>query len=82
MDGETTTLFLNVGEKDFSDKGHLIRVLCQEGGVAGKNLGKIRMMDNFSFVDVAPKVAGKLLKGINGVEIEGGRKMRAEVSNQ
>lgn len=82
VDGETTTLFLNVGEKDFSDKGHLIRVLCQEGGVAGKNLGKIRMMDNFSFVDVAPKVAGKLLKGINGVEIDGGRKMRAEVSNQ
>ena len=54
--------------KDFSDKGHLIRILCQEGGVAGKNLGRIRMMDSFSFV--------------NGVEIEGGRKMRAEVSNQ
>ncbi len=82
VDGESTTLFLNVGMKDFSDKGHLIRVLCQEGGVAGKNLGRIRMMDNFSFVDVAPKIAGKLLKGINGVEIEGGRKMRAEVSNQ
>lgn len=82
VDGESTTLFLNVGMKDFSDKGHLIRVLCQEGGVAGKNLGRIRMMDNFSFVDVAPKIAGKLLKGINGVEIEGGRRMRAEISNQ
>jgi ATP-dependent RNA helicase DeaD len=82
VDGESTTLFLNVGMKDFSDKGHLIRILCQEGGVAGKNLGRIRMMDSFSFVDVAPKIAGKLLKGINGVEIEGGRKMRAEVSNQ
>lgn len=82
VDGESTTLFLNVGMKDFSDKGHLIRVLCQEGGVAGKNLGRIRMMDSFSFVDVAPKIAGKLLKGINGVEIEGGRKMRAEVSSQ
>ena len=82
VDGESTTLFLNVGMKDFSDKGHLIRILCQEGGVAGKNLGRIRMMESFSFVDVAPKIAGKLLKGINGVEIEGGRKMRAEVSNQ
>jgi ATP-dependent RNA helicase DeaD len=82
VDGESTTLFLNVGMKDFSDKGHLIRILCQEGGVAGKTLGRIRMMDSFSFVDVAPKIAGKLLKGINGVEIEGGRKMRAEVSNQ
>ena len=82
VEGESTTLFLNVGMKDFSDKGHLIRVLCQEGGVAGKNLGRIRMMDSFSFVDVSPKVAGKLLKGINGVEVEGGRKMRAEVSNQ
>ena len=82
VEGESTTLFINVGMKDFSDKGHLIRVLCQEGGVAGKNLGRIRMMDNFSFVDVAPKIAGKLLKGINGVEVEGGRKMRAEVSKQ
>jgi hypothetical protein len=39
------------------------------------------MMDKFTFVDVAPKVAEKLLKGINGVEIEGGRTMRAEVSS-
>jgi ATP-dependent RNA helicase DeaD len=81
IDGETTTLFINVGLKEFTDKGHLIRVLCQEGGVAGKNLGRIRMMDKFTFVDVAPKVAEKLLKGINGVEIEGGRTMRAEVSS-
>ena len=81
IDGESTTLFINVGLKEFTDKGHLIRVLCQEGGVAGKNLGRIRMMDKFTFVDVAPKVAEKLLKGINGVEIEGGRTMRAEVSN-
>jgi ATP-dependent RNA helicase DeaD len=81
LDGETTTLFINVGLKEFTDKGHLIRVLCQEGGVAGKNLGRIRMMDKFTFVDVAPKVAEKLLKGINGVEIEGGRTMRAEVSS-
>ncbi|MFB0997217.1 MAG: DbpA RNA binding domain-containing protein [Flavobacteriales bacterium] len=72
---------MNVGLKEFTDKGHLIRVLCQEGGVAGKNLGRIRMMDKFTFVDVAPKVAEKLLKGINGVEIEGGRTMRAEVSS-
>ncbi|MEN8927710.1 MAG: DEAD/DEAH box helicase [Flavobacteriales bacterium] len=81
LDGETTTLFINVGLKEFTDKGHLIRVLCQEGGVAGKNLGRIRMMDKFTFVDVAPKVAEKLLKGINGVEVDGGRTMRAEVSN-
>ena len=81
VDGESTTLFINMGKKDFADKGHLIRVLCQEGGVAGKNLGRIRMMDNFSFVDVAPKIAGKLLKGVNGVDVEG-RKMRAEISNQ
>ena len=81
VDGESTTLFLNVGLKEFSDKGHLIRVLCQEGGVAGKNIGRIRMMDKFSFIDVAPKVADKILKGVNGVEVEGGRTMRAEVSN-
>ena len=81
LDGDSTTLFINVGLKEFTDKGHLIRVLCQEGGVAGKNLGRIRMMDKFTFVDVAPKVAEKLLKGINGVEIEGGRTMRAEVSD-
>ena len=56
-------------------------MLCQEGGVAGKNIGRIRMMDKFSFIDVAPKVADKILKGVNGVEVEGGRTMRAEISN-
>ena len=39
------------------------------------------MMDKFSFIDVAPKVADKILKGVNGVEVEGGRTMRAEISN-
>ena len=81
VDGESSTVFINAGLKDFADKGHLIRVICQEGGVAGKNIGRIRMMDKFSFVDVSPKVAGKLLKGINGVEVEG-RTIRAEISQQ
>ena len=81
VDGESSTVFINAGLLDFADKGHLIRVICQEGGIAGKNIGRIRMMDKFSFVDVSPKVAGKLLKGLNGVEVEG-RAIRAEISEQ
>lgn len=80
-DDDSSTIFVNVGLKDVTDKGHLLRIICQEGGVAGKNIGRIRMMDKFSFIDVSPKVASKVIQGINGLDVEG-RKMRAELSTK
>jgi ATP-dependent RNA helicase DeaD len=80
-DDDSSTIFVNVGLKDVTDKGDLIKIICQEGGVAGKNIGKIRMMDKFSFIDVDPKIASKVIQGINGLDVEG-RKMRAELSSK
>jgi ATP-dependent RNA helicase DeaD len=80
-DDDSATIFVNVGLKDVTDKGHLIRIICEEGGVAGKNIGKIRMMDKFSFIDVNTKIASKVIQGINGLDVDG-RSMRAEISNK
>lgn len=76
----STTVFLNLGSKNVQDKGHLIRLICEYGGVAGKNIGRIRMMEKFSFTDLNPKVAEKVVKHMNGTDIEG-FKVRAEISN-
>lgn len=80
LDDGSTTVFLNLGTKNVQDKGHLIRLLCEYGGIAGKNIGRIRMMEKFSFTDLNPKVAAKVVSKLNGTNIEGFT-VRAEIAN-
>lgn len=71
------TIFVNVGTTDGLNKGDLIDFVCNNSSVRGKVIGKIRMNEKFSFVEVENKDSEKVLDGLKGSEYDG-RSLRAE----
>ncbi|MGD2121823.1 MAG: DEAD/DEAH box helicase, partial [Gemmatimonadota bacterium] len=59
-------LFMAVGERDGVGPGDLLGAIAGEAGVEGSQVGKIEIRDNFSLVEVAPTVADKIIRHVNG----------------
>lgn len=73
-------LFINVGAMDVNDKSGFLAFLCDVSGVSGRDIGRINLKDSYSFFGVEdPDAANKIIKALNGEEIEG-RKIRVEFS--
>ena len=71
------TIFLNVGSSDGMDKGKLIDFVCNESSIRGRVIGKIRMNDKFSFLEVENDSADNIKNALDGSDYEG-RSLRAE----
>jgi len=71
------TIFLNLGSSDDMDKGKLIDFVCNESALRGRVIGKIRMNDKFSFLEVENDSADKVKESLDG-SVCGGRSLRAE----
>jgi ATP-dependent RNA helicase DeaD len=75
-------LFINIGEMDRVNKGMLVRLICDSSGVSGKEIGRIDIRREFSFVDVKPEVANQVKDSITGLAVDGkDRKIKAELSD-
>lgn len=73
------TVFVNVGTSDDVNVGKLIDFVCSSSDVRGKSIGKIRLNDRFSFVEVEDNVAGQVVSGLTDASYEG-RQVRAELA--
>lgn len=71
------TVFVNVGSGDGLNKGGLIDFVCTNSDVRGRVIGRIRMNERFSFVEVENASADKVLGGLKGAAHDG-RSLRAE----
>jgi ATP-dependent RNA helicase DeaD len=71
------TVFLNVGSSDNMNVGKLIDLVCNTCDVKGRSLGRIRLNDRFSFVEVENNVAKTVLEKLGKGSYEG-RELRAE----
>lgn len=71
------TIFVNVGASDNVNVGKLIDFVCNNCDVKGRSLGKIRLNDRFSFVEVENDVAKNVLDKLCKSEYDG-RTLRAE----
>jgi len=71
------TIFVNVGSSDGLNKGGLIDFVCTETNVKGRVIGKIRMNEKFSFIEVEDASSDKILNGLKGSSHDG-RSLRAE----
>ena len=71
------TIFINAGSSDGLDKGSLIDFVCSNADVRGRVIGKIRMNEKFSFIEVEQGSSDKILNGLQGSSHEG-RSLRAE----
>jgi hypothetical protein len=69
--GEGTTVFFGMGKRQRLYPRVLLRILCEEGGLASEEIGDIRSFDNYSFADIAPEKAEALIAKLDGVEFRG-----------
>jgi ATP-dependent RNA helicase DeaD len=79
--GNTQRFFINVGRLDKLKEGAIVRLVCDKSGISSKKLGRIELKREFSFFDVEKRVAGKVLKALNNVTLDG-RKVRASFAEK
>lgn len=76
-EGDVATVFVNGGRRDGLRALDLLRILEERGGVAQDDVGRIRIRDRNTFVDVKLAVLEKCVEAIKGAVV-GGRTLNAE----
>ena len=78
--GENIKLFVNVGRKDKIMVKDIVGSFAANALISGSDIGKIKILDNFSFVEVPAQYAEDVLSGMNGKQIKG-RNVNIEFAN-
>lgn len=73
-------LFFNLGKKDKIMVKDIIGSMSANTAVSGKEIGKVNILDNFSFVEVPENYVEDVLSGMNGKTIKG-KNVNIEVAN-
>ncbi len=79
-DPNSQRFFVNLGRKDGFNHGALLRLLCDNTGVDKNSVGKIDIMNNFSFFDASKDDSQEILKRMQNVDFEG-KEMNIEETN-
>ena len=75
-----TRLFLNVGKTDGFYANQIIELINRNMKKQRTTIGRIDLMQNFSFFEVAENQALDVIKALNKVNLNGGRKIVVEVA--
>ena len=71
LPGKSTRFFMDAGMLDNMSKGSVIRNVCDRSGIRADNIGKVEILREFSFFEVASDSAEKVLKAMKGAKIDG-----------
>jgi ATP-dependent RNA helicase DbpA len=77
---EVVTLHLSAGKKEKLSKGDIAGALIQVAGLAPAEVGRIDVLDHFSYVAVPSTKAKEVIKQLNEQKIKG-KKVKASVAN-
>ncbi len=66
-----TRLFMTLGHKDKVQTAEILKSIAVETGIPGKRIGKIDIMDNFTFFEVPSEIVEKVLVAMNKAVIRG-----------
>lgn len=75
------TIFLSVGRNRRVFPRDLIHLVVQSGGIERERIGDIRVLDNYSFVQLFAEDADKVIEALNGVSYRG-RPLQASYSRK
>ena len=75
-----TRLFLNVGKTDGFYANQIIELINRNMKKQRTTIGRIDLMQNFSFFEVAENQAQDVIKALNKVNLNGGQKIVVEVA--
>lgn len=79
-DNESVRLFLSVGKKDHVMAKDIVGSMAANASIAGSEIGKISILDKFSFVEVPGCYVNSVLDGMKGKQIKG-KKFNIEMAN-
>jgi ATP-dependent RNA helicase DeaD len=74
-----TTLFINAGRRDRLRAADLLEVLDKRAAIEIEAVGRIRLRDRNTFLDVRPDVADRAIAALKGVTVPG-RTLNAELA--
>lgn len=77
-----TRLFLNLGKTDGFYANQIIDLINRHVKKVRPTIGRIDLMQNFSFFEVLEQEAGDVLSALNKVTLNSGRKVSVEVANE
>lgn len=77
-----TRLFLNLGKTDGFYANQIIDLINRHVKKVRPTIGRIDLMQNFSFFEVLEQEAGDVLSALNKVTLNNGRKVSVEVANE
>ena len=73
-------LFLNIGKKDKIMVKDIVGCFTSNTAISSKNIGKINILENFSFVDIPADFVDETMKKIKGKTIKN-KKVNIEIAN-
>ena len=81
MDGDMVRLFINLGRKDNIQVSDLVKFIASTSGIKGKEIGKVDMLDKFSFFEVPKNQLDDVMTSLVGESLKG-RRVNIEVANK
>ena len=68
---EASTLFVSAGRNRRAYARELLSLIVQEAGVDKDDIGELRILDNFSFVQVRKGIADEIISSLDGKDFRG-----------
>ena len=78
--GKMIKIFLNIGKKDCIKAKDIVGSMSANTAISGKEIGKINVLDNFSFVELPSEYLEEVLRGMKGKKIKG-KEVNVEIAN-
>lgn len=69
--GENIKLFFNLGKKDNIKVKDIVGSIAANCGISGDKIGKINILDKFSFVEISGKYVEDVVSGMQGKQVKG-----------
>lgn len=77
--GENVKLFFDLGKKDNIKVKDIVGSIAANCGISGDKIGKINILDKFSFVEVPGEYVEDIMNGMQGKQVKG-RDLSVEVA--
>ena len=80
-DSSKTRFFVNLGKRDGLNPGGLLRVICDSADLKSEKVGRIDILDSFSFFEADNDLSDSIIQKVNGADYEG-HNVKVEVTKK
>jgi hypothetical protein len=78
LDGDSTRLFFSVGKRARINATKLSELICKEASINPASIGKVQVLDRYSFVEIAADQSQNIIEAMNKKTVVSGRPITVE----